>query len=250
MLVFFKEAITSELDSIMTNHTWELVDLPKGCKSIKCKQIFRKKMRPDGSIEKFKVILVVIGYTQKKGIDYFDTYSPVTKNVTIITLVALAAIYDLMVHQMDIKTIFLNGNLEEEIYIEQLEGLVCFGHENKVCKLKNSLYGLKQIPKHWYQKFDRTLISNCYIVNGFDYCVYSNFSRPDCVIICLYVDDILIFGTNVNVVNETKMFLSSKFDMRDLGEADVILGIKKKTKNGYSLCQSHYIEKILEILIA
>ena len=233
----------------MTNHTWELVDLPKGCKSIKCKRIFRKKMRPDGSIEKFKAILVVIGYTQ--SIDYFDTYFPVTKTATIITLVALAAIYDLMGHQMDIKTIFLNGNLEEEIYIEQLEGLVCFGHENKVCKLKNSLYGRKQIPKHWYQKFDQTLISNCYNVNGFDSCVYSNFSGSDCVIICLYVDDILIFGTNVNVVNETKMFLSSKFDMRYLGEADVNLGIKiRKTKNGYSLCQSHYIEKILEILIA
>ena len=182
---FFKEVITSELDSLMTNHTWKLVDLPKGCKSIKCKRIFRKKMRPDGSIEKFKAILVVIGYTQKKGIDYFDTYSLVTKTATIITLVALGAIYDLMVHQMDIKTIILNGNLEEEIYIEQLEGLVCSRHENKVCKLKKSLYGLKQIPKQWYQIFDQTLISNFYIVNGSDSYVYSIFSGSDCVIMSI-----------------------------------------------------------------
>ena len=148
----------------------------------------------------------------------------------------------------DVKTTFLNGNLEEEIYIEQLEGFVCSGHENKVCKLKTSLYGLKQAPKPWYQNFDQTLTSNCYIVNGSNSCVYSNFSGSDYVIICLYVNDILIFGTNVNVVDETKMFLSSKFDMIDLGETDVILGIKiRKTENGYSLCQSHYIEKILEI---
>ena len=96
----------------MTNYTWKFVDLPKGYKPIKCKWIFRKKMRPDGSIEKFKARLVVVGYNQKKGIDYFDTYSPVTKIATIRTLVALVAINDLMVHQMDVKIAFLNGNLE------------------------------------------------------------------------------------------------------------------------------------------
>ena len=96
-----------------------------------------------------------------------------------------------------------------------------------MCKLKKSLYGFKQAPKQWYQKFDQTLTSNCYIVNYSNSCVCSNFSGSDCVIICLYVDDILIFCTNVNVVNETNMFLSSKFDMKDLGEAD------DRTRPGY-----------------
>ncbi|KAL0423210.1 UNVERIFIED_CONTAM: Retrovirus-related Pol polyprotein from transposon TNT 1-94 [Sesamum radiatum] len=165
---FWKEAIKNELDSIMTNHTWDLVDLPVGSKPIKCKWIFKKKIKPDGSIDKFKARLVVVGYTQKKGIDYFDTYSPVTKIATITALIALSAINDLMIHQMDVKTAFLNGDLEEEIYMEQPEGFVVPG-------------------------------------------------------------------------------LESKFDMKDLGEADVILVVKiRKTENGFSLRQSHYIEKILK----
>lgn len=244
---FWKEAINSELDSIMYNHTWDLVDLPKGSKPIRCKWIFRKKLRTDGTIDKFKARLVVVGYTQKKEIDYFDTYSPVTKISTIRSLVALAAIHGLIVHQMDVKTAFLNGDLREEIYVEQPEGYVIQGQENKVCKLRKSLYGLKQAPKQWYEKFDQTLVSDGYIVNSSDTCVYSKLFGQECVIICLYVDDMLIFGTNVTVVEKTKLFLSSHFDMKDLGEADVILGVKmRKSDNGFSLCQSHYIEKILK----
>ncbi|KAL0303823.1 UNVERIFIED_CONTAM: Retrovirus-related Pol polyprotein from transposon TNT 1-94, partial [Sesamum radiatum] len=144
---FWKEAIKNELDSIMTNHTWDLVDLPIGSKPIKCKWIFKKKIKPDGSIDKFKARLVVVGYTQKEGIDYFDTYSPVTKIATIRTLVAISAINGLMIHQMDVKTAFLNGDLEEEIYMEQPEGFIVPGLERKVCKLRKSLYGLKQAPK-------------------------------------------------------------------------------------------------------
>ncbi|KAK4390232.1 Retrovirus-related Pol polyprotein from transposon TNT 1-94 [Sesamum angolense] len=109
---FWKEATKNELDSIMTNHTWDLVDLLIGSKPIKCKWIFKKKIKPNGSIDKFKARLVVVGYTQKKGIDYFDTYSPVTKISTIRALVALSAINDLMIHQMDVKTAFLNGDLD------------------------------------------------------------------------------------------------------------------------------------------
>ncbi|KAL0407798.1 UNVERIFIED_CONTAM: Retrovirus-related Pol polyprotein from transposon TNT 1-94 [Sesamum radiatum] len=128
---FWKEAIKNELDSIMTNHTWDLVDLPIGSKPIKCKWIFKKKIKPDGSIDKFKARLVVVGYTQKEGIDYFDTYSPVTKIATIRTLVAISAINGLMIHQMDVKTAFLNGDLEEEIYMEQPEGFIVPGLERK-----------------------------------------------------------------------------------------------------------------------
>ena len=148
---------------------------------------------------------------------------------------------------MDVKTAFLNGDLREEIYVEQPEGYVIQGQENKVCKLRKSLYGLKQAPKQWYEKFDQTLVSDGYIVNSSDTCVYSKLFGQECVIICLYVDDMLIFGTNVTVVEKTKLFLSSHFDMKDLGEADVILGVKmRKSDNGFSLCQSHYIEKILK----
>ena len=115
---FWKEAIKSEIDSIMSNHTWELVDLPKGSKPIDSKWIFKRKLRPDGSIEKFKARLVIKGYTQRKGIDFFDTYSPVTKISTVHALIALAIIHNLIIHQMDVKIAFLNGELNEEMYMK------------------------------------------------------------------------------------------------------------------------------------
>ena len=97
---------------------------------------------------------MIRGFNQKKEVDYFDTYSPMTKIATIRTLVTLATIHGLVVHQMDVKTVFLNGDLEEEIYMSQPEGCIVFGQESKVCKLRKSLYGLKQAPKQRYEKFD------------------------------------------------------------------------------------------------
>ena len=124
-----------------------MVDLPPGAKPIGCKWIFKRKLNPDGSVDKFKARLVAKGFTQKQNIDYFDTFAPVTRISSIRVLIALASIYKLVIHQMDVKTAFLNGDLEEEIYMVQPEGYVVPGQENKVCKLLKSLYGLKQAPK-------------------------------------------------------------------------------------------------------
>ncbi|GJX10312.1 zinc finger, CCHC-type containing protein [Tanacetum coccineum] len=125
---------------------------------------------------------------------------------------------------MDVKTTFLNGDLEEEVYMKQPEGFVMPCNEHKVCKLVKSLYGLKQEPKQWHQKFDEVVLSIGFLLNLSDKCVYSKFDgRGKSVINCLYVDDMLIFGTDQNQINKTKKFLSSKFSMKDMGEADVIL---------------------------
>jgi hypothetical protein len=234
------------MESLMSNETWEICDCPVGCKPVGCKWIFKKKLKPDGTIDKFKARLVAKGYTQKKDEDFFDTYSPVTRITTIRVLVALAASYGFHIHQMDVKTAFLNGELDEEIYMTQPEGFVVSGHENKVCRLKKSLYGLKQAPKQWHDKFDKTLTSAGFVANEADNCVYYRFGGGHGVILCLYVDDILIFGTSIEVINEVKSFLSQSFDMKDLGEANVILNIKlMKGENGVTLNQSHYVEKIL-----
>jgi hypothetical protein len=116
----------------------------------------------------------------------------------------------------------------------------------KVCKLHKSLYGLKQAPMQWDEKFNLTLISAGFSVNEADQCVYYLYGGGQGVILCLYVDDILIFGTSLDVINEVKTFLWQNFDMKDLGEADVILNIKLiKRENGITLSQSHYVEKIL-----
>ncbi|GJR76074.1 zinc finger, CCHC-type containing protein [Tanacetum coccineum] len=170
---FLKEAIDDEIGSIMENNTWALSDLPPGCKPLGCKWIFKRKMKVDGTINKFKARLVIQGFRQKEGIDYFDTYAPVARITTIRLLLALAAIHNLVIHQMDVKTTFLNGDLDEEMYMKQPEGFV--------------------MP-----------------------------------------------------VDKTKKFLSSRFSMKDMGEAEVILGIKIKLENkGIEITQSHYIEKIL-----
>ena len=143
---------------------------------------------------------------RKKGEDFFDTYSPVARITTIRVLLALAASYGLLVHQMDVKTAFLYGELEEEIYMEQPDGYKIPGQENKVYRLIKSLYGLKQAPKQWHEKFDTTLISAGFSVNEADKCVYYRYGGDQGVILCLYVDDILIFGTNTAVIEEIKSF--------------------------------------------
>ena len=151
-------------------------------------------MKVDGTIEKFKARLVIQGFKQKSGIDYFDTYAPVARISTIRLLIALASIHNLIIHQMDVKTAFLNGELDEEVYMNQPQGFIMPGNENKVCKLIKSLYGLKQAPKQWHQKFDEVVLSSGYVLNQADKCVYSKFDESGKgVIICLYVDDMLIF---------------------------------------------------------
>ncbi|GJY00152.1 zinc finger, CCHC-type containing protein [Tanacetum coccineum] len=224
-IAFWKEAVDDEIGSIMENNTWVLSDLPPGCKPLGCKWIFKRKIKVDGTIIKFKARLVIQGFRQKEGSDYFDTYAPVAHISTIRLLIALAATHNLVIHQMDVKTSFLNGDLEEEIYYDATEGFS---------------------PKQWHHKFDEVVLSNGFVLNQSDKCVYCKFDESGKgVIICLYVDDMLIFGTNQTQVDKTKEFLSSNFSMKDMGEADVILGIRIKRENkGLTITQSHYIEKI------
>ncbi|GJT28643.1 zinc finger, CCHC-type containing protein [Tanacetum coccineum] len=142
-----KEAINDEIDSIIINNTWVLADLPPGCKPLGCKWIFKTKLKVDRTIEKFKARLVIQGFRQKSGIYYFDTYAPVACISTIRLLIAMTSIHNLIIHQMDVKTAFLNGELEEEVYMSQPKGFIMPDNEKKVCKLIKSLYGLKQTPK-------------------------------------------------------------------------------------------------------
>nr|GEV42632.1 zinc finger, CCHC-type [Tanacetum cinerariifolium] len=184
-----EKEINDEMEFIIDNNTWVLADLTPGCK-----WIFKRKLKVDGTVEKFKARLVIQGFRQKAGIYYFDTYALVAHISTIRLLIAMASIHSIIIHQMDVKIAFLNGELEEEE------------------------------PKQWHQKFDEVVLSNGYLLNQLDKYVYSKFDESGKgVIICLYVDDMLIFGTDQVWVNLKKEFLSSSFSMKDMGEADVIL---------------------------
>jgi hypothetical protein len=149
-------AMQEKYDSLLVNNNWSLVPLPKGRKPISCKWVFKIKHGVDGEVERYKARLVARGFTQTFGVDYNEAFAPVAKFVSIRCILALAAIEDMEIHQMDVKTAFLNGDLEEEIYMEQPEG---FTHEGDhlVCKLHKSLYGLKQSPRAWNQKLDTFL---------------------------------------------------------------------------------------------
>ncbi|GJV88817.1 zinc finger, CCHC-type containing protein [Tanacetum coccineum] len=217
-VAFWKEAINDEMESIMGNKTWVLADLPPGYKPLGCKWIFKRKLKVDGIVKKFKARLVIQGFKQKSRIDYFYTYALVARISIIRLLIAMTLIHSLIIHQMDVKTAFLNGKLEEEVYMNQPQGFIMPGNENKVCKLIK--------------------------------CVYSKFDESGKGVgICLYVDDMLIFGTNQVQVNLTKEFLSSKFSMKNMREADVILGIRiKHESNGIAISQSCYIKKVVSQL--
>ena len=148
----WKKAINNEIASIMQNHTWELVDLPTGSKPHGCKWIFKRKMKANGSIDKYKARLIIKCYRHEEGLDYLDTSSLMIRITSIRMLIAIAALFNLEIHQMDVQTAFLNDDLNEEIYIEQPEGFVVPWQEKKVSRLIKSLYGLKQALKQWHEK--------------------------------------------------------------------------------------------------
>ena len=234
--LMWKKAIHSEIDSILQNHTWELVDLLPSCKPVSSKWVFKRKRKVDGSINKYKARLVIKGYRKTEGIDYFDTYSPVMRINSIRMVFAIAILRNLEVHQMDVKTAFSNGELDEEIYIEQPESFSAPGQRKKVYKLVKSLYGLKQSPKQWHEKFDNIMMSHGFKINECDKCVYVKEVKHGYVIVCLYVCDMLIVGSDDKRVTSTKNMLNSRFDIKDMGLADVILGINLiRTSNGLIL---------------
>ena len=166
------------------------------------------------------------GYTQKEGIDYDETFSPVAMLKSIKILLFIAAHYDYEIWQMDVKTAFLNGNLEEELYMMQLEGFIAKNQEHMVCKLNRSIYGLKQASRLWNIRFDQAIKSFAFEQNIDEPCVYKRHQNKVIMFLVLYVDDILLIGNDVGLMSSVKVWLLSQFDIKDLGKANFILGIK------------------------
>ncbi|KAM5574982.1 hypothetical protein ABKV19_014096 [Rosa sericea] len=243
----WKSAMEDELQSMSQNGVWILVDKPQEFKPIGCKWVFKTKRNADGNIERYKARLVAKGYNQKEGIDYNETFSPVSTKDAFRVIMALVAHYDLELHQMDVKTAFLNGDLYEEIYMLQPEGFV--EDDNKVCKLRKSIYGLKQASRQWYLKFDKVITQFGFLENKLDECIYLKTSGSDFILLILYVDDILLASSSVCLLKETKGFLLNQFDMKDMGEAHYVLGIeitRDRKQYALGLSQKNYVDKILQ----
>ena len=243
------DAMKNELKSMDQNEVWDLVELPEGSKRVGCKWVFKTKRDSNGNIKKYKARLVAKGFTQRDGVDYKETFSPVSKKDSFRIIMALVAHYDLELHQMDVKTAFLNGNLEEEVYMTQPEGFSVEGKEGMVCKLKKLIYKLKQASRQWYLKFNDTITSFGFKENTVDRCIYLKISGSKFIILILYVDDILLATNDLGLLHNTKAFLSKNFEMKDMGEASYVIGIeifRDRSQGMLGLSQKAYINKVLE----
>ncbi|KAK9018612.1 hypothetical protein V6N11_001582 [Hibiscus sabdariffa] len=244
------EAMRSEMDSMSENQVWTLVEPPEGIKPIGCKWVFKKKTDMDGNVQTYKGRLVAKGFRQIHGVDYDETFSPVAMFKSIRILLAVAAFHDYEIWQMDVKTAFLNGKLEEDVYMTQLEGFVTPENARKVCKLQRSIYGLKQASRSWNLHFNEAIQEFGFIRNEDEPCVYKKFSGSIVSFLILYVDDILIIGNDIPTLQSIKTWLSSCFSMKDLGEAAYILGVKiyrDRSRRLLGLSQSTYIDKVLKL---
>jgi len=183
----WEKAAEEEYNSIQAAGTWSLVPLPNGRTPIGCKWVFKIKHNADGSVDRYKARLVAKGFTQKEGIDFNETFAPVAKFSSIRAILSLAAASDMELHQMDVKTAFLNGNLEEEIYMNQPEGFIVEGKENLVCKLQKSIYGLKQASRSWYHKMDQAMSDMGFNRLQADPCIYTYFDNELIIYVALYV---------------------------------------------------------------
>ncbi|RVW34552.1 Retrovirus-related Pol polyprotein from transposon TNT 1-94 [Vitis vinifera] len=240
-------AMKDEMHSLLGNQTWELTELPVGKKALHNKWVYKIKNEHDGS-KRYKARLVVKGFQQKEGIDYTEIFSPVAKMSTIRLVLGMVAVKNLHLEQLDVKTTFLHGDLEENLYMIKPKEFIVQGQENLVYKLRKSLYDLKQAPRQWYKKFDsfmhrigfkRCEADHCYYVKSFD---------NSYIILLLYMDDMLIARSSIEKINNLKKQLSKQFAMKDLGAAKPILGmriIRDKANGTLKLSQLKYVKKVL-----
>ena len=244
----WKRAADEEIASLKENDTWDLVELPEGKRVVGCKWVFKTKHDKNGQVERFKARLVARGFAQTYGIDYEETFSPVVRFSSIRVLLAFAVQRGMLIHQMDVVTAFLNGELAEEIFMEQPPGFVQTGEEELVCKLKKSLYGLKQSPRCWNIAFCKFMTAQGFEESVADPCI---FIRRESVlsIVAVYVDDLIIITESEDEMDCIKGALKNRFKMKDMGILHYCLGVSVEYDDVHGrvkIGQAHYIRKMLE----
>lgn len=238
-------AMQKEYDSMLKNGTWELVDRPRDKNVVGCKWVFKTKLNEDNKVSEFKARLVAKGYTQEQGNDYDEVFAPVVRSPTIRMFLNVTARRNLQIRQFDIKTAFLNGKLDEEIYMKQPEG---FQVGDKVCRLHKAIYGLKQAARMWNIAIDEVLHACGFKVSTADPCLYYKRNETEETYLIMHVDDLLIASNTVEHINLVEKHISSFFELKNLGEPRNFLSVKiEKDENGdYFMSQTQYIEKIIE----
>ena len=241
----WREAMQAEMKMIEGNKTWELVEKPENKNAIGVKWIFRTKYNVDGTVNKYKARLVVKGYVQQPGIDYGDTFAPVARMDTIRLLLAISANKGWKVFHMDVKSAFLNGILHEEVYVEQPEGFIVPGEEDKVYRLHKALYGLKQAPRAWYSRVDTYFVQQGFKRSENEHTLYVK--SDGSLLVSLYVDDLLVTGCDLQQILNFKCDMEKEFAMSDLGLMKYFLGIEVwQYSHGIFLSQKKYGHDLLK----
>jgi hypothetical protein len=243
----WQQAMVEEYQAVIDNNTWKLVDCPTSVKPIRCKWVYRIKYNQHGEIDKYKARLVAKGFAQLEGIDYEETFAPTAKWNTICLTLALAAQKGWKIHQMDVKIAFLNGGLQEDVYMQQPPGFELAGQEHKVCKLIKDLYGLKQAPRAWYTKMDEYLRKVDFHRSESDDTLYIRQQGPYLVILIMFVDDLLITGNNDDHIAQVKKELHAGFKMMDFGLLHYYLGVEVfQRPHHIFISQSKYAVELLQ----
>lgn len=240
-------AMKDEYETLTRNGTWTLTELPPNRKAIGCKWVYRIKENADGTINKYKARLVAKGYNQLPGTDFGETFSPVIKPATIRILLTLMLTHNWQIQQIDINNAFINGKLEEDIYMLQPPGFIS-NNKNLVCKLHRSLYGLKQAPRAWYDRLKQALFQFGFTASKCDHSLFIYNRLAIQLYVLVYVDDILITGSHSALIHDLISKLQTQFALKHLGQPEYFLGIQVKyLKNGsLLLTQSKYISDLLE----
>lgn len=239
------KAMHEELQSIEDNDTWTLTDLPPDRKSIGSKWVFKTKQDESGKLIRKKARVVAQGFTQKFGVDYDEVFAPVARSTTLRVLLSIAGKRNYSVKHYDIKTAFLNGHLDEEIYMRPPPG---FKQDNRVFKLNKSLYGLKQAARVWNQTLHDVLVNLKFQQSDIDKCLYVLRERNTVCYLLVHVDDILLVSNDAEFIQITSKNIGIQFEIKDLGNVKHYLGIDvTKDKDGnFLLSQAQYIKKIIE----
>ncbi|CAL1357087.1 unnamed protein product [Linum trigynum] len=242
----WEEAMGSEFDALHANHTWDVVDRPTpDTPTVGSRWVYTIKMNPDGTIERFRARVVALGYTQEHEVDYNETFAPVARMSTVRTLLAVASMNKWSLSQLDVKNAFLHGDLDEVIYMEKPPGYNV-GRPGQVCRLRRSLYGLKQAPRAWFEKFQDTLVGLGYSQSLNYPSLFIKTTSRGIVLLLLYVDDMIITGSDSEGIRLLKDGLQVSFQIKDLGQLSYFLGLEvSRSAAGIFLCQRKYISDLL-----
>lgn len=242
----WQEAVNSEYNALIENETWSICDLPKDRTAVTCKWVFKLKRSANGEIDKYKARLVARGFSQREGFDYNETYSPVAKLTTLRILLSVANHTRMIIHQMDVKSAFLNGKLNEEIFMMQPEG---FRKGNGVLRLNKAIYGLKQASRMWNNSFNDFMLKIGFRRCASDQCLYIDGNKGSTCYVLLYVDDLLIICKEERRIGQVKELLSRRFRMTDIGQVGTFLGmhIEQDVSGGtIKMSQQRYLRNVLK----